>query len=143
MAEKGQTGRSRLVLLLPLLLGGLNVWLNPHSPPWDAMELAEGEIRLEQLLNWEGDVIFVDARAPESYGAGHLPEAINVYAGDFDEMVLGLLDVWSPEKSVIVYCDSRRCGASGEMAKRLREDFLMERVFVLKGGWESYRKSGG
>ena len=70
MAEKGQTGRSRLVLLLPLLLGGLNVWLNPHSPPWDAMELAEGEIRLEQLLNWEGDVIFVDARAPETTGRG-------------------------------------------------------------------------
>ncbi len=102
------------------------------------MQLAEGEIALEHLSDWEDDYILVDARAPEAYEVGHIPGAVNLYAGAFDTQILNLLDVWSPDRSVIVYCDSRQCDASAEMAARLKEDFQMERVYVLKGGWESW-----
>ena len=130
-----------VLLLLPIFFASLNAWLNPHTPPWNPMELAEGEIRLEQLVNWEGPRILVDARTAESYWSGHIPDAIHVSAGEFDSQILSLLDVWSPEKSVIVYCDSRLCDASKEVAQRLREDFGMDKVFVLKGGWESWLKA--
>ena len=129
------------LLLLPVLIGGLNAWLNPNTPPWSPMELAEGEIVLEHLLKWEDDYILVDARAPEAYMSEHIPSAINLNAGEFDTQILNLLDGWSPDQSVIVYCDSRQCDASEEIADRLREDFQMERVFVLKGGWESWTKA--
>jgi rhodanese-related sulfurtransferase len=132
-----------LLVLLPLPFAALNAWLNPNTPPWNPMQLAEGEVALEQLLDWEDDYILVDARAPEGYAAGHIPEAINLYAGTFDGQVMNLLDVWSPERSVIIYCDSRQCGASEEMAQRLREDFQMDKVYVLKGGWESWLEAGG
>jgi rhodanese-related sulfurtransferase len=127
-----------LLLLLPVLVGGLNAWLNPHTPPWNPMQLAEGEITLEHLLDWEDDYILIDARTPEAYQAAHMPGSINLYAGEFDTQIVSLLDVWSPDRSVIIYCDSRQCGASEEMAARLREDFQMEHVYVLKGGWESW-----
>lgn len=130
-----------LLLLLPIPFAVLNAWLNPNTPPWNPMQLVEGEIVLEHLLEWEDDYILVDARAPEAYGAGHMPDAINLYAGEFDVQILNLLDVWSPDRSVIVYCDSRQCDASAEMAARLKEDFQMERVYVLKGGWESWTQA--
>lgn len=130
-----------LLLLLPIPFAVLNAWLNPNTPPWNPMQLAEGEVALEHLLDWEDDFILVDARAPEAYESGHIPGAIHLFAGEFDDQILNLLDVWSPDRSVIIYCDSRQCGASEEMATRLREDFQMERVYVLKGGWESYRTS--
>ncbi|MDQ8196260.1 rhodanese-like domain-containing protein [Coraliomargarita sp. SDUM461004] len=127
-----------LLFLLPIPFAVVNVWLNPSAPSWNPMQLGEGEVALEHLLNWEDDYILVDARAPEAYQGAHMPEAINLYAGEFDAQILSLLDVWSPGRSIIVYCDSRQCGASEEMATHLREDFQMERVFVLKGGWESW-----
>lgn len=105
------------------------------------MQLAEGEIALEHLLEWEDDYILVDAREPEAYMSAHISSAINLNAGEFDIQVLNLLDAWSPDRSVIVYCDSRQCDASEEIANRLREDYQMERVYVLKGGWESWTKA--
>lgn len=130
-----------LLLLLPVLLGGLNGWLNPNTPPWNPMQLAEGEIGLEHLLEWKNDYILVDARTPDAYEVAHMPGAVNLYAGEFDTQILNVLDVWSPDRSVIVYCDSRQCDASAEMAARLREDFQMEQVYVLKGGWESWTEA--
>lgn len=135
---KSITYKITALLLLPILLGGLNAWLNPNTPAWDPMQLSEGEIDLNRLLNWEGDFVLLDARAPAAYELGHMPGAINLHAEEFDLQILNLLDVWSPEHSIIIYCDSRQCGASEEIAQRLREGFEMEKVFVLKGGWESW-----
>ena len=139
MKRKTQSlGSCLLLLCLSLPIAALNAWLNPNSPPWNPMDLAEGEISLEQLLVWQGSLILVDARTPESYSAAHLPGAINLYAGEFDTQVQALLDRWSPDDTIIVYCDSRQCDASDAIAKRLREDFQMQQVFVLKGGWERW-----
>ena len=129
------------VLLIPLPLAVINAFLNPNIPPWNPMVLGEKEVDLEQLLAWEGSYILVDARTPESYQDGHLPEAINLHMGEFDNQVLDLLDRWSPDEAIVVYCDSRQCNASEEIANRLREDFQMDPVFVLKGGWESWAEA--
>ena len=129
------------VLLLPLPLAVINAVLNPNTPRWNPMVLGEKEVDLEQLLVWEGSYILLDARMPESYQDGRLPEAINLYMGEFDNQVLNLLDRWSPDEAIVVYCDSRQCNASEAIANRLREDFQLDPVFVLKGGWESWEEA--
>lgn len=129
------------LLLVAVIPAALNAWLNPKTPSWNPMQLAEGELSLAQLAEWSDDYVLVDARAPEAYEAGHIPNAINLYAGSFDDQVIGLLEVWKPEHAVVVYCDSRQCGASEELAARLRGDFQMDQVYVLKGGWQSYETS--
>lgn len=136
-----QIGVVSLLLLLALIPAVINAWLNPNTPSWNPMQLAEGELALEQLVDWPYDYLLVDARSPEDFDTAHMPGAINLYAGEFDSQILNLLDVWMPDHSVIVYCDSRQCGASEEIANRLREDFQMEKVFVLKGGWESWMEA--
>jgi rhodanese-related sulfurtransferase len=141
MRERSFISMLCLLILFPIPFAVVNAWLNPSAPPWNSMHLAEGEIALEHLLDWEDDYILVDARAPEAYEVAHMPEAINVYGSEFDTQILHLLDIWSPGRSIIVYCDSRQCGTSEALATRLREDFQMDRVYVFKGGWESYQTS--
>jgi rhodanese-related sulfurtransferase len=131
------------LLVVAVIPAGLNVWLNPVRPPWNPMQLEEGEVNLTQLSAWSDECVLVDARSPDVYEAGHIPDAINVYAGTFDDQVIGLLEVWNPEHAVVVYCGSRQCGASEELAKRLRDDFQMDQVYVLKGGWQSWLDENG
>jgi len=35
-----------LLLAVPVIPAALNAWLNPKTPPWNPMQLAEGEITL-------------------------------------------------------------------------------------------------
>lgn len=133
-----------LLLLLPVPFAALNAWLNPSAPSRDPMRLEEGEVSLAMLEEWGAEgYVLVDARTPEAYAAAHMPGAVNVYAGRFATQVGDLLDVWSPDVKVVVYCDSRRCGASEALAERLRAEFGMGDVYVLKGGWESWVERSG
>lgn len=127
-----------VLLVLPVIPAALNVWLSPERPPWNPMELADGEILLQELADWPSAYLLLDARSMESFEASHMPGAVNLYVGEFDSQIVNVLDLWSPDLSIIVYCDSRQCGASEEIAQRLRSDFQMENIYVLKGGWESW-----
>jgi len=40
---------------------------------------------------------------------------------------------------VMVYCNSRKCHASEEVAHRLREEVGLRPVYVLRGGWEAWK----
>lgn len=55
----------------------------------------------------------------------------------WDELLPAVLEGWPSGKPAIVYCDSRECEASEEVAQRLRE-FGVAPVFVLRGGWEAW-----
>lgn len=143
MNKKQSIGWTFALLLLAVMPAGLNAWLNPLRPAWNPMQLDEGEVSFAQLSEWTDDYVLVDARSPEAYEEGHIPEAINLYAGAFDDQVIGLLEVWNPEHAVVVYCDSRQCDASEELAKRLRDDFQMDQIYVLKGGWQGWLDQNG
>jgi len=49
-----------------------------------------------------------------------------------------MLNAWSPDKRVVVYCSSQSCAASHEVVRRLREEAELKNVFVLRGGWETW-----
>lgn len=128
-----------LLLLLPLIPAAVSALWHPQGPPLNPMTLAEGEVSVAMVQQWDEPVIWVDARSPEVFAEAHIPSAVNLYAGSFDEQILAFLDVWEPGKKVVVYCDSRECGASGDIARRLREEMQLDNIFVLKGGWQSWQ----
>jgi hypothetical protein len=66
-----------LLLLLPIPFAVLNAWLNPNTPPWNPMQLAEGEVALEHLLDWKDEYILIDARSPESYERAQDPKRVS------------------------------------------------------------------
>lgn len=97
-------------------------------------------VSLTEVESWKTPILWIDARSREKYDAGHWPGAIHLNADEWDALVGDFLAAWSPSVNVVVYCDSRACGASEEVAARIRKDFGHEAVFVLEGGWESLKE---
>lgn len=72
---------------------------------------------LAQKIEGEDDFVLVDALAPISYAASHLPGAISIPPGTVDEGVTKRIPDLDTE--VIVYCTSPTCDASIEVAERM------------------------
>jgi len=104
------------------------------------MRLAEGEVSVGTVEQWGEPYLLLDARSPSQYEQEHIPGALNLTEAYFDEQIASVLDLWYPGLALIIYCDSRQCGSSKVIAARLRTEFQMKQVFVLKGGWESWKK---
>ncbi len=103
--------------------------------------MANGEVNLSIVSGWPESVLWVDARTPDTFEKKHISRAVNLSMEGFDGQMLDFLDVWQPGQKVVVYCDSRQCGASKEVASRLREEMGIENVYVLKGGWQEWLDS--
>lgn len=84
--------------------------------------------------------IIADARHPREFAKGHIEGAVNLSEEKFDSQVAGLLDKWAPGMKIGVYCDSAGCGSSERVAERLRRDFGLDGVFVLKGDWREWKR---
>lgn len=88
-----------------------------------------------------GKALFLDARDPGSFQAGHLPGAINVppsEAKDFSEEIRTMAQAGMIP---IAYCDGADCPLSAELAINLKE-MGIEDVRVLVNGWSRWRDSG-
>jgi rhodanese-related sulfurtransferase len=81
------------------------------------------------------DVVIVDVRLPSDYRAGHLPGAINLPKGRW-ENVRGL----SKDKLHILYCYTQTCHLAAEGAvELLRQGY---RVQEMEGGYATWIAAG-
>ncbi len=108
-----------------------------------AAESPAGEVttdRLRELLQQPG-VVIVDARAPEEYGAGHLPGAVNIPVENLTEYYDKLTAMVPLDATVVCYCRSVTCDQSENLAREMR---IMgyKHVMVYKGGWEEWSQAG-
>ena len=92
----------------------------------------------------EKKALFIDARSAEEFAKGHIPEAINVYAIDFQKHIPELLQLQSKrgaDAPVVAYCGGGLCELSHELAEQL---VLLgfRRVFVYTGGTQEWTKLG-
>jgi len=96
-------------------------------------------IDLEQTkLLWdEGECIFVDARSPEEYEAGHIPGAINWPLDAFDEYHEKYRDIISPDDCIVVYCEDESCDFSADLADSLVWEYF-QKVYRFKNGIDEW-----
>jgi rhodanese-related sulfurtransferase len=127
---------SAWLLALALFPALVSAWLHPKKPSWQSDELTVAAARA-----LGAQAIWVDARAAGDFSKAHVPGALLLNEDAWSEELPALLDAWSPEKTVIVYCSSLSCHTSREVAKRLREEVGLAPVFVLQGGWESWQEA--
>ena len=107
--------------------------------PWEEPDLAAGEIQLAdaRVLN----VIWVDARSRADHDAGHIPGATLLNNSNWDAGIYDLMNVWLTDpRPIVVYCGSEQCGASKQIAQKLRDALQEAEVYSLKGGWEAWKK---
>jgi rhodanese-related sulfurtransferase len=133
-----QVRQALLILLAALVPASLTAAFHPRRPPWSEETLAPGEEMLSTVLAWGEDVVWVDARPAEDYGAEHVPGAILLNLEGWDQLFPEFLDRWAPGKRVVVYCSAATCELSREVAERLRKNGIPS-VYVLKGGWEAWK----
>ncbi|MCG8653660.1 MAG: rhodanese-like domain-containing protein [Pirellulales bacterium] len=87
----------------------------------------------------EGEILWVDAREEEAFVEQHWPGAILLNEDGFEDQIPAFLEVWNPDMTVLVYCELEGCDRSLAVANLLRDDFQIDNVFVLRGGWTELR----
>jgi rhodanese-related sulfurtransferase len=134
---------SEALLLLAAILGlAALVWL---VCPLEGVSAAAREEGGKVAWAWvqaqgEGEVLLVDARSEAEFAQSHLPHAISLNMDNLQVALPSLLDQYSPDKAVVVYCGGRGCAGARELAQYLREKLEMPHVYTLIGGWEGARK---
>jgi rhodanese-related sulfurtransferase len=127
-----------LILLAALIPAGLTAAFHPRRPAWSEDTLLPGEVKLQTVLAWGSDVLWIDARSLKEYEAEHVPGAILLNLEDWEQLFPRFLDRWRPEEKIVVYCSSTSCELSHEVAERLKTNGISP-VYVLKGGWEAWK----
>jgi len=120
-----------------VVLGAVYSLISGLAPaPWTAPELAPGEIRLADALPL--DPVWVDARSEADFEAAHIPGSILLNEEDWDSGLLRLMEVWTPGRTIVVYCASLDCGTSKRIAEALDQALGGAEIYSLHGGWEAW-----
>lgn len=120
-----------LALVPALISGAIQLKWREASPPGE-------EVVLSMAESWGDKVLWVDARSRAKFERGHIAGAVLLNEDEWDRLAPAFFDAWMPDKIVVVYCDGGSCDASHDVARRLRNDFKIENVHVLKGGWDAW-----
>ena len=130
-----------LIAGLATALAVADAALNPRAR---TVVLAGGppdEITLTAARAHHGPLLWIDARTDAEFSSDHIPEALPLNADHWDAQVAQVLRNWQPGTRVIVYCSQSGCGASRNVADRLRRDYRLPDVWVLRGGWAAWEKA--
>ena len=107
-------------------------------------ELKEHHVCLETVAkDWQGDVLWVDARSESEFKKDHVDGALWVSETDAEEQLadpvnmeqIGMSGV--SEQKLVVYCATDACGSSEVVAEKIRETGFHSEVYVLQGGWKA------
>jgi rhodanese-related sulfurtransferase len=104
-------------------------------------------IKLEEIDNVrhakkiydEGKALFVDARSLENYEDGHIPGAVSLPVGHFDDRFVEFINQYSPDRPIVTYCSGRTCEDSHQLAQLLQETGFTNIKIFIDGfpGWEA------
>ena len=131
--------RQTLLLLGLALLPGVGQALYYRDKvSWQTPVAASEMVTLTQARTWGDGAIWIDARPQEEFEREHVPGALLLNEDRWNELLPAMLAAWTPEKRVVVYCSAEGCGASRDVARRLRKEAGLTNVFVLEGGWEAW-----
>jgi rhodanese-related sulfurtransferase len=158
-----------VLFLVGILIGVVNNSLSSNRIPWiqkyvsldalgDTVEMPVAvDPSLDEPLTFigtrkayelfsSGDVIFIDARIPEDYEAGHIKGAMNVdFEADedtYNQQIDNLMRMAGPDKPILAYCSGTECDASLMLARNLYYDIGYKNIYVYFGGWEQWIENG-
>jgi rhodanese-related sulfurtransferase len=89
---------------------------------------------------YNADVVFLDAREPEDFKSGHIKNAVNIFADDF-ETYRGRLKNILPDEPVVTYCGGTDCDLSIVLATKLSR-LGYKKIFIFFGGWNEWTEAG-
>lgn len=84
------------------------------------------------------EAVFIDARPPHEYAAGHIPGALNLPVADLEARAGEVLKGLGRDARIITYCSGERCQSSILLARRLTEGLGYARTQVFFDGWHAW-----
>ena len=104
----------------------------------EGLQEIDSVARAKEIFD-SGKVLFVDARSQNDYDNGHIPGAVPLPVGQFEERIESFLNRYPPEQPIITYCSGRTCEDSHDLAQFLSDvGFMNVRVFIDGfPGWEA------
>jgi rhodanese-related sulfurtransferase len=100
----------------------------------------EDVARAKKLFD-SGSVIFVDARTTDNFEEGHIPGAVSLPIGRFDDLIDAFLDKHAIEQPIVTYCSGRTCEDSHTLAQLLT-DIGYADVKVFIDGYPGWKAEG-
>ena len=139
--------RAMVIVLLGIAIGLAGNEISPLglpliAPPARAHQ-AEAFISLDQAERlWRGGAaLFLDAREPADYAAGHIGNALNLPAQSFAEHFGELAPMIGAASELVLYCDGKECDLSHRLAESLRQAGFTN-AHILSNGWSGWRQAG-
>lgn len=136
-----------LIVLLGIALGLAGNQVSPRglplvTPP-KPLPKAEDFLTLARArLLWQsGEAMFLDAREPADYAAGHIPNALNLPAQSFGRSFPKVAPMLTRESRLILYCDGKDCELSHRLQASLRQ-LGYTNSLLLSNGWTLWREAG-
>ncbi len=140
---------SQIVILLSLSVAlGLGAnQLSPRGIPLvtpSATKPAAGELITPDQAKqfWRDGALFLDARDPADYAAGHIGNALSLPAQSLAEHFGEIAPVLTAASALVLYCDGVECELSHRLAQSLRERGYTN-LHILPNGWTAWRAAGG
>lgn len=137
-------------LILVLLGAGLGLAANQISPrgiplitPPEQVSAAVEFITLDHAKQlWHGSAaLFLDAREPDDYAAGHIGNALNLPAQSFAQRFGEIAPLLTHNSEMVLYCDGPEC----DLGHRLRDSLHQlgyTNTHLLSNGWTAWRQAG-
>jgi rhodanese-related sulfurtransferase len=103
----------------------------------DKLEIEE--VTIAKQIYDSGDVLFVDARSRDNYDDGHIPGAVSLPVGEFDNLIDAFMDQHSADQAIVTYCSGRTCTDSHNLARLLMDFGFTDVKIFIDGfpGWEA------
>ncbi len=99
------------------------------------------DVHLGKKIYDEGKTVFVDARAPDRYIAGHIKGAVLLPARQREDFLEEFITRYDPSTPIVTYCSGRECDDSHELARFLAEMGYTD-VRVMVDGYPGWEKEG-
>ncbi len=135
------------IVLLGIVAGLAGNRISPRglpliTPPRQT-DQADGVIPLDQAKQlWHrGTALFLDAREPADYAAGHIGNALNLPAQSFAQHFGEIAPILTRESLLVLYCDGAECELSHRLRESLRE-LGYTNTHLLLNGWTAWRQAG-
>jgi rhodanese-related sulfurtransferase len=139
--------QTAIIVLLGVTLGlGANR-LSPRGlplvPPRENASNTEAFIPLDKAKElWQSGVaLFLDAREPDDYAAGHIGNALNLPAQSFERHFGEIAPRLAFDLPMVLYCDGKECGLSHRLQASLRQAGYTN-TQLLFNGWTAWRQAG-
>lgn len=98
------------------------------------LDFTIGPLEVNQQIEKSENVTIIDVRAAEDFIKGHVPRAVNLPEGNWQQ-----IGTWRKSKPLIVYSYSQTC----HFAARAAKEFASQghAVMEMEGGFETWKKN--